>query len=140
MDRSRSDEEKSLEGQAQEQLAETLYATAELHDARGDYYQATKLYHESMQLRLFVYSSKEGSADDSKVRHSNMVHCGMCLVGMGGVYLKQEDYVEAHKVFNKALNFCKAHGVQHDHVIMNLIRTRLAQAQRLVRMKTPAEI
>ena len=65
-----------------------------------------KLYHESMQLRLFVYSSKEKSTsddDDTKARMCNMVHCCMCLVGMGGIY--------------------KAHGVSEDGVCASFLIT-----------------
>jgi tetratricopeptide (TPR) repeat protein len=148
----RSEDEKPVEGQAQEQLAQTLYEVAELHDSRGDYYQALRLYHESMQLRLFgvvgggSFSSKENrstaSSDDSSQvgRVGWEVHCGMCLVGMGGVHMKQNEYSDAHKVFRKALKFCKANGIPEDDVIMNVIRLRLSHVQQRVSSKTSVEL
>jgi tetratricopeptide (TPR) repeat protein len=146
----RSDDEKSVEGQAQEQLAQTLYEVAELHDSRGDFYQALRLYHESMQLRLFgagggPFSAKENSSstasgDGNQAGRGWEVHSAMCLVGMGGVHMKQNEYVDAHKVFRKAFNFCKAHEIPEDHVIVNLIQTRLSQIQQRVSSKTAVEL
>jgi tetratricopeptide (TPR) repeat protein len=88
----------------QDQLAHTRFCMAEVHEAIGNYSDAVTLYGESLQLRLFSDAHK-----DHKKR-TNMVHCAMCLSGIGSVHMKQNEHEEARKVFKDALNYCEAHG------------------------------
>jgi tetratricopeptide (TPR) repeat protein len=88
----------------QDQLAHTRFCMAEVHEAIGNYPEAVTLYSESLQLRLFSDAHK-----DHKKR-TNMVHCAMCLAGIGSVHMKKNEYEEARKVFRDALNYCDAHG------------------------------
>jgi tetratricopeptide (TPR) repeat protein len=88
----------------QDQLAHTRFCMAEVHEAIGNYSDAVTLYGESLQLRLFSDAHK-----DHKKR-TNMVHCAMCLSGIGSVHMKQNECEEARKVFKDALNYCEAHG------------------------------
>jgi tetratricopeptide (TPR) repeat protein len=87
----------------QDQLAHTLFCIAEVHDAMGQNRDAARLYSESLQLRLF------SDAHRPKAR-TNMVHCAMCLFGMGGIHMKYSEWAEAIKVLKDALNYCNAHG------------------------------
>jgi tetratricopeptide (TPR) repeat protein len=88
----------------QDQLAHTRFCMAEVHEAIGNYSESVTLYGESLQLRLFSDAHK-----DHKKR-TNMVHCAMCLAGIGSVHMKQNESEEARKVFKDALNYCEAHG------------------------------
>lgn len=88
----------------QDQLAHTRFCMAEVYEAIGNYSDAVTLYGESLQLRLFSDAHK-----DHKKR-TNMVHCAMCLAGIGSVHMKQNECEEARKVFKDALNYCEAHG------------------------------
>jgi len=87
----------------QDELAHTMYCIAEVHDAIGEYDQASKLYSGSLELRLFSDAHKQD-------KRTNMVHCAMCLVGVGGIHMKKKEYRDALKVFMDALGYCEAHG------------------------------
>jgi len=106
----------------QDELAQTIYCMAELYDHTGELEQAAKLFSESLQLRLFSDAHKES--------RSNMVHCAMCLYGMGGIHIKQGEFDEASAVIEQALSYCDAHGIPDTNVIYIMIRTRLDEANK----------
>ena len=87
----------------QDQLAHTLFCIAEAREALGDAVEAERVYSESMQLRLF---SDAHRAD----RRQNMIHCAMCLRGIGNVHLSRNEYEAAQRVFEDALRYCEGHG------------------------------
>jgi tetratricopeptide (TPR) repeat protein len=88
----------------QDQLAHTRFCMAEVHEQIGNYTDAVTLYSESLQLRLFSDAHKGAK------ERSNMVHCSMCLAGIGSIHMKKNEFDEAYKVFKDALNYCEAHG------------------------------
>jgi tetratricopeptide (TPR) repeat protein len=104
----------------QDQLAQTIYCMAELNDITGRDDQAARLYGESLQLRLF--------SDAHKPMRTNMVHCAMCLNGLGSIHLKKAEFAAAKCVFKEALGYCGAHGVPAEHPIVQMIGQRLRQA------------
>lgn len=106
----------------QDELAQTIYCMAELYDHMGDYQLASKLFSESLQLRLFSDAHKES--------RSNMVHCAMCLYGLGGIHLKRLEFDEAVDVIQQALSYCEAHGVPENNVIYAMIKARLDEAEK----------
>lgn len=88
----------------QDQLAHTRFCMAEVQEASGHYPEAVTLYSESLQLRLF------SDAHKGEKERTNMIHCAMCLAGIGSVHMKKNEFAEAHKVFGDAMNYCNAHG------------------------------
>lgn len=94
----------------QDQLANTLFCIAEVSDSLGDFDGATRIFNESMQLRI----ASDGRRPESQ--RCNMVHCAMCLVGIANVYLKRHEYVEAHRLYNSALFFCEAQGTNSSYL------------------------
>lgn len=90
----------------QDQLAHTLFCIAEVRELMGDAEEALRIYSESMQLRLFSDAHRQD-------RRQNMVHCAMCLRGIGNVHLSKNEFKAAHKVFEDALSYCVAHGTFH---------------------------
>lgn len=114
----------------QDELAQTIYCMAELYDQTGELEQASKLFSESLQLRLFSDAHKES--------RSNMVHCAMCLYGMGGIHLKLGEHEEAAAVIEQALSYCDAHGISETNVIYIMIQSRLDEANK--RLSPPPEL
>ena len=104
----------------QDELAQTIYCLAEVNDVTGKTEQAARLYSESLQLRLF--------SDAHKPKRTNMVHCAMCLNGLGSIHLKKSEYEEAQGVFKEALGYCSAHGVPASHPIVKMIEEKLKKA------------
>jgi len=96
----------------QDQLAHTLFCIAEVREAVGDGNEALRIYSESMQLRLFSDAHRQE-------KRQNMVHCAMCLRGIGNVHLSKKEYESAQKVYEDALSYCEAHGtfviIAHSH-------------------------
>lgn len=93
----------------QDQLANTLFCIAEVCVATEDYAGASRIFNESMQLRI--------ASDGRRLENQrcNMVHCAMCLVGIANVHSKKNEFVEAHKLYNSALFFCEAQGMRRWH-------------------------
>ena len=110
--------------QRQDELAQTIYCIAEVYDQTAELDQAMKLYSESLQLRLF--------SDAHKEKRTNLIHCAMCLYGMGGVHIKLNENEEAVAVTSQALTYCEAHGVPENNVIYIMIRKRLDSAKEAV--------
>ena len=104
----------------QDELAQTIYCMAELNDLTGKMDAAARLYGEALQLRLF--------ADAHKPARTNMVHCAMCLNGLGNLHMKKSEFDQAQGVFKEALGYCSAHGVPSEHPIVQMINQRLKQA------------
>ena len=88
----------------QDELANSLYCLAEVCLDTNDLKSATKFFGDSFQLRLSSDANTTGN-------RTNMVHCAMCLTGMGNVHLQRHEYQEAHKVFSHAITYCDAHGM-----------------------------
>ncbi len=91
----------------QDQIAHTLYCIAEIQEKRGLHDNAINVYSEALQLRLF--SDAQRCLSDRGERE-NMVHCAMCLAGIGSVHMNRKEYADARRVYNDAMKFCKAHG------------------------------
>lgn len=87
----------------QDELANTLYCLAEVCVDLNELDSATRLFTDSLQLRLFSDANKQGG-------RTNLIHCAMCLVGMGNIHLQKQEYKEAEKVFRDSLTYCDAHG------------------------------
>lgn len=87
----------------QDQLAHTLYCIAEAKEAVGSLDEALRIYGESMQLRLFSDAHRQA-------QRLNMIHCAMCLRGIGNIHLARREYEMAQKVLEDALSYCSAHG------------------------------
>jgi len=104
----------------QDELAQTIYCMAELNDLTGKMDAAQRLYSEALQLRLF--------SDAHKPSRTNMVHCAMCLNGLGNIHMKKSEFDQAQGVFKEALGYCSAHGVPAEHPIVQMIGQRLRKA------------
>lgn len=87
----------------QDQLAHTLFCIAELRELTGEQDEALRVYGESMQLRLFSDAHRPNG-------RQNMVHCAMCLRGIGNVHMRKGEFEAAEKVFEDALRYCEGHG------------------------------
>ena len=105
----------------QDQLAHTLFCIAEVRETMGQIDDALRIYSESMQLRLFSDAHRQ----DKRV---NLVHCAMCLRGIGNIHLLKREFDAAHKVFEDALSYCRGHGVPEQHPILLMIKQRLEEA------------
>ena len=105
----------------QDQLANTMYGLAQVQEALSQLPEASRLYSESMQLRLFSDAHRQEG-------RRNMVHCAMCLVGIGGIHVQQKEWDEATRVYKEALTYCEGHGVPPDHAIVTMIRKRIQEA------------
>ncbi|GKY96071.1 hypothetical protein MPSEU_000567300 [Mayamaea pseudoterrestris] len=108
----------------QDQLAHTLYCIAEVRETIGDFEEALNLYSESMQLRLFSDAHRAE-------KRLNMVHCAMCLRGLGNVHMAKGEYEAARAVFEDAMTYCEAHGLPETHAIRSMIRKQLAETSKL---------
>lgn len=87
----------------QDQLAHTLFCVAEAREVVGDLDESLKVYSESMQLRLF--------SDAHRIeKRLNMVHCAMCLRGIGNIHMARKEFDAAKKVYEDALRYTEAHG------------------------------
>jgi tetratricopeptide (TPR) repeat protein len=87
----------------QDELANSIYCLAEVRADTSDLDGATRLFGDSLQLRLFSDANKFGA-------RTNLVHCAMCMVGMGNIHVKKEEFKLAHSVYGDALAYCDAHG------------------------------
>jgi tetratricopeptide (TPR) repeat protein len=87
----------------QDQLAHTLFCIAEARETIGDLSEAERVYAESMQLRLFSDAHRAE-------KRQNMIHCAMCLRGIGLVHMSRKEYESAQRVFDDALRYCEGHG------------------------------
>jgi tetratricopeptide (TPR) repeat protein len=87
----------------QDDLASSVYCLAEVCADMQDYDGATRLFGDTLQLRLFSDANKQGP-------RSNLIHCAMCLVGIGNIHVKKQEFKDAYKVFADAVNYCDAHG------------------------------
>lgn len=87
----------------QDRLAHCLFCIAEAQDANGNLDEAVRIFGESLQLRLFSDAHKQD-------KRSNMIHCAMCLSGIGNVHMKRNETDEALHVFKDAMSYCDAHG------------------------------
>lgn len=90
--------------EAQDRVAHTLYCIAETQEKNVQYDEAVALYTEAFDLRL---RSDAVRAD----RRANMVHCAMCLAGIGSVHMHQLEYTDACLVLKESLHFLEAHGM-----------------------------
>jgi tetratricopeptide (TPR) repeat protein len=95
----------------QDQLAHTLFLIAEIREQLNEYEDALQFYEESMQLRLFSDAHRPE-------KRLNMVHCAMCLRGVGNIHMAKKEYEEAFKVFEDALRYCDAHGTMIGCVVV----------------------
>ena len=89
--------------EAQDRVAHTLYCIAETQEKNVQYDEAVALYTESFDLRLRSDAVREN-------RRANMVHCAMCLAGIGSVHMHQHEYTDACLVLKESLHFLEAHG------------------------------
>ena len=89
--------------EAQDRVAHTLYCIAETQEKNVQYDEAIALYTEAFDLRL---RSDAVRAD----RRANMIHCAMCLAGIGSVHMHQLEYTDACLVLKESLHFLEAHG------------------------------
>lgn len=89
--------------EAQDRVAHTLYCIAETQAKNVQYDEAIALYTEAFDLRL---RSDAVRAD----KRANMVHCAMCLAGIGSVHMQQLEYTDACLVLKESLHFLEAHG------------------------------
>lgn len=89
--------------EAQDRVAHTLYCIAETQEKNVQYDEAVALYTEAFDLRLRSDAVRED-------RRANMVHCAMCLAGIGSVHMLQLEYTDACLVLKESLHFLEAHG------------------------------
>jgi tetratricopeptide (TPR) repeat protein len=89
--------------EAQDRVAHTLYCIAETQEKNVQYDEAVALYTEAFDLRLRSDAVREH-------RRANMVHCAMCLAGIGSVHMHQHEYTDACLVLKESLHFLEAHG------------------------------
>jgi tetratricopeptide (TPR) repeat protein len=89
--------------EAQDRIAHTLYCIAEIQEKNVQYDEAIALYTEAFDLRL---RSDAVRAD----RRANMIHCAMCLAGIGSVHMQQLEFTDACLVLKESLHFLEAHG------------------------------
>jgi len=89
--------------EAQDRVAHTLYCIAETQEKNVQYDEAVALYTEAFDLRLRSDAVRED-------RRANMVHCAMCLAGIGSVHMHQLEYTDACLVLKESLHFLEAHG------------------------------
>jgi tetratricopeptide (TPR) repeat protein len=115
----------------QDELTATLYFLAQFHEATGSYEAAIRIYNELMQLCLASDSMQR--PDEKRI----MVHCTMCLTGLANVCYRQENFMEAHKMYNKALFFCEAQNILFENPLVQMIDQRRREAERRVAADTP---
>ena len=94
---------------AQERIAHTLYCIAEVEEKNFQYDEAVALYTEAFDLRLRSDAGREDS-------RANLVHCAMCLAGIGSVAMRQYEYTDACLVLKESLQFLEAHGTFATHL------------------------
>jgi tetratricopeptide (TPR) repeat protein len=99
----------------QDQVAHTLYCIAEVKETDGKHDEAATLYGEALQLRKFSDSQRPNW------KKVNRVHCAMCLVGIGSVKMQMKRFSDAFKVYNEALQFCKAQNLPEEHPIFQMV-------------------
>lgn len=88
---------------AQERLAHTLFCIAEVQEKNVKYDEAVELYTESFDFRLQSDAVRGNN-------RANMVHCAMCLAGIGSVHMRKYEFTDAFLVFKESLDFLEAHG------------------------------
>jgi tetratricopeptide (TPR) repeat protein len=106
----------------QDQIAHTLYCIAEVKEMDGNHDEAATLYDEALQLRKFSDSQRPNT------KKVNRVHCAMCLAGIGSVKMQMKRFSDAFKVYNEALQFCKAQNLPKEHPIFQMVweKSRIA--------------
>ena len=106
----------------QDKIAHTLYCIAEVKETDGKHYEAATLYGEALQLRKFSDSQRPNT------KKVNRVHCAMCLAGIGSVKMQMKRFSDAFKVYNEALQFCKAQKLPKEHPIFQMVleKSRIA--------------
>jgi tetratricopeptide (TPR) repeat protein len=87
----------------EDEFASDLYLYAKVCSDLEDFDEASKVFGESLEVRLFSDAHRQGF-------RANMVHCCMCLVGMGDIHLKKGEREDARRVYEDALTYCSAHG------------------------------
>lgn len=87
----------------EDELASALFCLGEVRFDAGAYDQASKIFEESLEIRLFSDAHSQGN-------RKNMVHCSMCLAGIGNCHFEKGELKVALTVYRDALNFCVAHG------------------------------
>jgi tetratricopeptide (TPR) repeat protein len=110
----------------QDDVAQTLYCIAEVNAAAGKHDKTIKLYEESLRLRL--------SSDSQRLegKKTNMVHCAMCLAGIGSVRMRKKEYKAAYTVYSEALKFSK--DMPQGHPIVQMIwKNSIIAAKKVVR-------
>jgi tetratricopeptide (TPR) repeat protein len=92
----------------QERVAHTLYCIAEVQEKNLQYDEAVALYTEAFNLRLRSDAVREHN-------RANLIHCAMCLAGIGSVAMRQYEYTDACLVLKESLQFLEAHGTSDIH-------------------------
>jgi tetratricopeptide (TPR) repeat protein len=118
----------------QDQIAHTLYCIAEVKETDGKYEEAATLYDEALQLRKFSDSQRPTT------KKVNRVHCAMCLAGIGSVKMQMKRFSDAFKVYNEALQFCKAQNLPKEHPIIQMVweKSRIAGEKMAEYVEEPA--
>jgi tetratricopeptide (TPR) repeat protein len=86
-----------------DQLANALFHVGETHYAIGAFDTALDYYNESMQKRL----ASDSHRPENRI---NMVHCAMCLVGIGSIHARKSNFQDALRTFSDAMSWSEAHG------------------------------
>jgi tetratricopeptide (TPR) repeat protein len=95
--------------EVQDRVAHTLYCIAEVQEKNLQYDEAVALYTEAFDLRLRSDAVREHN-------RANLIHCAMCLAGIGSVAMRQYEYTDACLVLKESLQFLEAHGKSDIHV------------------------
>ncbi|EEC46718.1 predicted protein [Phaeodactylum tricornutum CCAP 1055/1] len=105
-----------------DQLANALFHVGETHYAIGAFDTALDYYNESMQKRLISDSHRP----ENRI---NMVHCAMCLVGIGSIHARKSNFQDALRTFSDAMSWSEAHGLKENHPIATMIRIRIEETK-----------
>eukprot|EP00934_Nitzschia_sp_Nitz4_P005562 Nitzschia sp. Nitz4//scaffold196_size54656//10819//13057//NITZ4_006632-RA/size54656-augustus-gene-0.39-mRNA-1//-1//CDS//3329540405//5552//frame0 len=107
----------------QDQIANVLFCLAEVKEADSKLEEAIKLYEESLELRQFSDGLRQ------KDTNSNAIHCALCMAGIGGIHMKQNDYAEAMNIFNQAIQNAWRQELPEGHPVVQMLRGKLRRAE-----------
>lgn len=106
-----------------DQLTHILYCIAAAESANEDYDKAQRMYELSLKLR-----NSTGAKRKDK-RTATKVHCLLCFVGIGDVFMKQNEFLKAKKLYKNALTYSVAQQLKETHPVVVSIRKKLQNAE-----------